>query len=148
MLGEVFNMSMGQQLVLGSDDLKGDLRDDLKDDLIKDESSEGPQHKRYSSHPHNIEEAEDLLETYFMRVSCCHGGLSKMPEVHDCHSCCKVAKSADVRAYTDMTIDEVCQARLELYRHPVCLVWLQIGHRAGFARQGPAQNACKGCSAA
>ena len=76
MLGEVFNMSTGQQLVLGSDDLKGDLRDDLKDDLIKDESSEGPQHKRYSSHPHNIEEAEDLLETYFMRVSCCHGWFS------------------------------------------------------------------------
>ena len=61
MLGEAYNTSTGEQLVLGSSEQAADSS--------KDESSEEfTPHKRYSSHPHNIEEAEDLLETYFMRV--------------------------------------------------------------------------------
>ena len=62
-LGEAYNMSTGEQLVLGSSEQAAESLQ------LKDESSEEfTPHKRYSSHPHNIEEAEDLLETYFMRV--------------------------------------------------------------------------------
>ena len=62
-LGEVYSTSTGEQLVLGLPEQAADSSH------LKDESSEEfTPHKRYSSHPHNIEEAEDLLETYFMRV--------------------------------------------------------------------------------
>ena len=58
-LGEVQDLKTGEDLVLGSPASKPDAAS----------PTDPPgQHKRYSSHPHNIEEAEDLLETYYMRV--------------------------------------------------------------------------------